>query len=158
MFARQRPRLPHGLRPPRPREPERACGSVTRARSGRLRRGDYCWPMVGYADVTARPNIATIPRESRVRRKGDDPRLGPCFIGGRVSFAVCEKAGPRNLIETPVEILRKQPAASMQWCGSGHAEPRNAAHGAAAMAASAISGIDVASCVYKADTGSIMIP
>jgi hypothetical protein len=47
------------------------------------------------------------------------------------------KAGPRNLIE----ILRKQRLPAYDYGGSGHAEPRNAAHGAVSMAASAISGL-----------------
>jgi hypothetical protein len=47
---------------------------------------------------------------------------------------------------------------SCNSCGSGHAEPRNAAHGGRRNGGLCYFGIDVASCVYKADTGSIMIP
>jgi hypothetical protein len=36
-----------------PRGPERACGRATRARSGKLRRGDLYGQIVGYADVRA---------------------------------------------------------------------------------------------------------
>jgi hypothetical protein len=41
---------------------------------------------------------------------------------------------------------------------ASHAEPRNAAKGAVAMAASAVSGSMGASCVYRAGTGWNMIP
>src|SRR6476646_10283502 len=71
-----------------------------------------------------------------ITQRGD-----PCTSDPAAS--VWQKAGPRNLIE----ILRKQPAASLRARGSGHAEPWNAAQGAAAMVASAIFGSRVARCV-----------
>ena len=72
----------------------------------------------------------------------------PCTSDPAAS--VWQKAGPRNLIE----ILRKH---SLPARGSGHAEPRNAAQGAAAMVASAVFGSRVARCVYRAGAGSITI-
>ena len=48
----------------------------------------------------------------------------------------CAQAGARSQIE----ILRKQPSHTLSRCGSDHAEPRNAAHGAAELAASVFWG------------------
>jgi hypothetical protein len=65
-------------------------------------------------------------------------------------IASVAKSRPRNRIE----ILLKQPLAKELSCGSGHAEPRNAARGAVAMAASVISAKGVGTSSDSLPSGS----